>query len=74
MWIAPYNFLKTYVGRPSNPRLPANHTSHHSDDNLPSGSLQAPTLILDFHVITCHGQFYHLLRAHPWVQQYALRK
>ena len=74
MWIAPYNFLKTYVGRPSNPRLPANHTSHHSGDNLPSGSLQAPTLILDFHVVPCHGQFYHLLRAHPWVQKYALRK
>ena len=69
-----YRILKICIGRPNRPLRPANRISHHSDDDLLSGSLQAPTLILDFHVITCHGQFYHLLRAHPWVQQYALRK
>jgi len=30
-----------------------NNTSHHSDDNLLSGSRQELTLILDFHSVTC---------------------
>ena len=70
--------LEICVGRPNSTLKPANHISHHSDDNLPTGPRQGLRLFLDFHpitcIITCYGQFYHLLRAHPWVQQYALRK
>ena len=75
---ARYRFLEICVGRPNSTLRTANHISLHSDDNLPTGPRHGLRLFLDFHpitcIITCYGQFYHLLRAHPWVQQYALRK